>query len=54
MILDWKQGIHVISSEPISKRPTSNSIYDFSVNRCDWRILMGNEKRIVRDCLNHT
>ena len=27
--------------------------YDFSVSRCDWRILEGNEKRIVRDCLKH-
>ena len=26
--------------------------YGFSVNRCDWRILAGNEERIGRDCLN--
>ena len=26
--------------------------YDFSVNRCDWCILVGNEKRIMWNCLN--
>ena len=26
--------------------------YDFSVNRCDWRILAGSDKRVVRNCLN--
>ena len=27
--------------------------HDFSVNTCDWCILVGNKKRTVRDCLNH-
>ena len=26
--------------------------HEFCVNRCDWRILAGNEKRIGKDCLN--
>ena len=47
-----KQGIHIISFEPISKRLTSNSFHEFIVNRCDWCILAGNSKKIVRDCLH--
>ena len=45
---------HIISLEPISKKTSDKfhlwTQYDFSVS--DWRILAGNEKRIVQDGLN--
>ena len=47
-----KHRIHIISFEPIISKFFSWIQYDFSVNRCDWRILAGNEKRIGLYCLN--
>ena len=45
----------IISFEPISERPTSNSIHElfvsFWVNRCDRFILVGGEMGILLDCL---
>ena len=41
-----KQRNNFTSFEPICKTQLNMT----SVDRCDWRIMAGNEKRLVRDC----
>ena len=55
-VVSMKRTIHITSFKSISKRLTSNLFHGLSmtlcVNKRDWYILEGNEKRNVRDCLD--
>ena len=50
-----KQRTHIISfQQKANQQKVISKFFSLTqiVNRRDWRILAGNEKRIARDCLN--